>query len=134
MAGTQGQAGVPWPHLCQVCRVERRRTVRRRGQPVCTVEVSYGITSCPTETAAPLRGFRGHWGIEHRLHWVRDVTFDEDRSQGRAGQAPLVMAACRNLALTFLRRAGHPTIAAALRPCAGRPLAAIALVLGQTSS
>jgi len=134
VAGTQGQAAAPWPHLRQVCRVERRRTVRRRGQTVCTVEVSYGITSCPPETAAAaalLRGFRGHWGIENRLHWVRDVTFDEDRSQVRAGQAPQVMAACRNLALTFLRRAGHPNIAAALRTYAGRPLAAVALVLGQ---
>lgn len=44
------------------------------------------------------------------------------------------MAACRNLALTFLRRAGHPNIAAALRTYAGRPVAAIVLVLGQTSS
>ena len=33
---------------------------------------------------------RGHWGIENRLHWVRDVTFDEDRSQVRTGAAPQV--------------------------------------------
>ncbi|HVM13175.1 MAG TPA: ISAs1 family transposase, partial [Egibacteraceae bacterium] len=56
-----------------------------------------------------------HWGIENRLHWVRDVTFDEDRSTVRTGHAPHVMAALRNLAITTLRLAGATNIAAALR-------------------
>ena len=31
---------------------------------------------------------QGHWGIENRLHWVRDVVFDEDRHQLRTGNGP----------------------------------------------
>src|SRR3982751_2745884 len=73
--------GAPWPHLQQVARVERRRTVYRRGQVHPSVEVGYVITSLPPAraTARTLLGYlRGHWGIENKLHFVRDVTFDED--------------------------------------------------------
>lgn len=71
---------------------------------------------------------RGHWGIEDRLHWVRDVTYDEDRSQVRTGNGPRVMASLRNLAIAMLRLTGHASIAAALRYHArqpGRPLQTI---------
>jgi predicted transposase YbfD/YdcC len=40
---------------------------------------------------------RGHWSIENREHYVRDVTFDEDRSQVRTGSSPQIMAAMRIL-------------------------------------
>ena len=58
---------------------------------------------------------RGYWGIENRVHWVRDVTFDEDRCQVRTGAAPQVLAALRSLAISLVRRAGHSNVAAALR-------------------
>lgn len=71
---------------------------------------------------------RGHWGIENKLHWVRDVTFDEDRCQIRSGAAPQAVAACRNLVIALLRRTGVTNVAAALRTYAGRAAAAIRLV------
>jgi hypothetical protein len=135
-AGSHGTRGEPWPHLRQLCRVERRRTVYRRGRVHHSVEVTYAVTSLPPARAGArtLLGYlRRHWGIENKTHWVRDVTFDEDRSQTRAGAAPQVMAACRNLALALLRRAGHANIAAALRTYAGRPPDAVALVLSAAS-
>ncbi len=46
---------------------------------------------------------RGHWGIENRLHWVRDVTFDEDRCQVRKGYGPQVLACLRNFVIGLLR-------------------------------
>jgi predicted transposase YbfD/YdcC len=58
---------------------------------------------------------RGHWEIENRLHWVRDVTYDEDHSQVRTGHGPQVMATLRNLAISLLRQAGHHNIARGLR-------------------
>jgi hypothetical protein len=131
-AGRHGTVGAPWPHLRQVCRIERRRAVYRRGQVHDSVEVTYAITSLPPARAGArtLLGYlRGHWGIENKTHWVRDVTFDEDRSQTRTGAAPQVMAACRNLAIALLRRAGHTNIAAALRTYAARPADAVALIL-----
>ena len=64
---------------------------------------------------------RGHWAIENGLHWVRDVTFDEDRSQVRTKSAPRVMATLRNLAISLLRLAKRPNIAKALRDYAAKP-------------
>ena len=129
-AGRTGTVGEPWPYLRQVARLERRRTPVRRGQAVgpTEVEVSYLITSCSAAraTAEQVRqASRDHWGIENRLHWVRDVTWDEDRSQVRRGAAPEVLAACRNLAISVLRRQGCANLAAALRTNAGRPVQAV---------
>jgi len=59
------------------------------------------------------RGVR-HGVLAVRLHWVRDVTFDEDRCTVRTGHGPQVMAA-RNLAISTLRLGGATNIAAALR-------------------
>lgn len=71
---------------------------------------------------------RGHWGIENRLHWVRDVTYDEDRSQIRTANGPPMMACLRNFAISVLRLADCSTIAAALRELAARPYLALRLI------
>jgi hypothetical protein len=131
--GSTGTHQTPWPHVHQICRLERHRLPVRRGVPTgsASVETTYYITSLPPERADAARLLtliRGHWGIENRLHYVRDVTFDEDRSSVRSGAAPQVMAASRNLVLALLRRQRHTNIAAALRTYAGRPDAAIQLV------
>ena len=67
----------------------------------------------------------GHWSIENRLHHVRDVTFDEDRSQVRTGHAPHVMATLCNTVIGILRLASWDNIAAALRHHARNPERAI---------
>jgi predicted transposase YbfD/YdcC len=66
--------------------------------------------------------------MEHTSHWVRDVPFDEDRSQVRCGHIPQVMATLRNTALGLLRWAGHTNIAAACRQLAAQPVQALALI------
>ena len=112
--GSAGTVGEARPHLQQVCRLERQRVVKGKKQ----VDVSYAISSLPATDADARRLLslsRGHWGIENRLHWVRDVTFDEDRSQVRTGAAPQVLAGLRNLVISLVRRAGHSNVAAALR-------------------
>jgi len=116
-----------WPGLAQVGRL---RCLRRR-KAESTVETSYLITSLSPEQATPaqlLSLARGHWVIENKLHWVRDVTFDEDRCQIRTGAAPQVMAALRNLVIGLFRLSGVRNIAAALRTHAWQPQRAIALV------
>jgi predicted transposase YbfD/YdcC len=116
---------VDWPHVGQVCRIERR--VWRKGK--LRVEVAYAITSLKNAGAKKLqRLWRGHWGIENRLHWVRDVTMGEDLSQVRTKSAPQVMAALRNLTLSILRLAGVGNVAAALRRNARYPEEAMALM------
>jgi predicted transposase YbfD/YdcC len=51
--------------------------------------------------------------MENKLHWVRDVTYQEDKSLLRTGNAPRVMASLRSLAISLLRLDSHPSIAAA---------------------
>jgi predicted transposase YbfD/YdcC len=63
----------------------------------------------------PIDLVRGQWSIENSLHWVRDVTFDEDRSQIRIGSEPRVFASIRNLAISLLHLHGFKNIAASLR-------------------
>ena len=116
-----------WPFLAQVCRLER--TVARKGET--SQEVAYAVTSLsPQEADATqlLTFWRGHWGIENRVHWVRDVTLGEDRCQVRTGAAPQVMATLRNMIISLIRRDGKPNIAAALRRHAAHPAEALALV------
>ena len=69
-------------------------------------EVIYGVTSLGRERADAeqlLELVRQHWHIENKSHWVRDVTFDEDRSQARSGNIPQVMATLRNTAIGLMR-------------------------------
>jgi hypothetical protein len=70
-----------WPGVAQVFEVGRHVIEKKTGKE--RVEVVYGVTSLPPERATPARLLelvRGHWAIENKSHWVRDVTFDEDRS------------------------------------------------------
>jgi predicted transposase YbfD/YdcC len=108
-----------------------RRITRVTHRDLTTEETHYYITSLPPEKATPHRLLelsRGHWGIENRLHWVRDVTFDEDRCQVRSEAAPQVMAALRNTTIALLRWMGATNIAAATRTHAAHPSRALALV------
>ena len=93
-----------------------RRTTTRKGKK--SVEVVYIITSADHRAAPPAvlaTCVQNHWRIENQTHWVRDVTFNEDRSQIRTGQAPQVMAALRNTVISLLRLNGYTNVAAGLR-------------------
>jgi predicted transposase YbfD/YdcC len=97
-----------------------RRTVVKNGKK--TVEVAYLITSDRSASPETLAAWvRGHWHIENKLHWVRDVTYQEDKSLVRTGNAPRVMASLRSLAISILRLDGHANIAAANRHHARDP-------------
>ena len=94
-----------WKGVGQVCRITRERIVRGKK----TVETVHAITSLSPQqagAAALLALSREHWGIENRLHYVRDVSYREDQARTRVGNAPQALAACRNTALTLLRRMG----------------------------
>jgi predicted transposase YbfD/YdcC len=115
-----------WPGSKQVAMVER--TCLRQGKT--TREVRFFITSLGPEVGAEtlLGHVRGHWSIENRLHWVRDVTMGEDASQVRSGSAPHVLAALRNTVIALARGAGWTNIAEALRHYAWQPGATLTLL------
>jgi len=105
-----------WPGLGQVCRIHRERKVG--GQR--SSETVYAITSLgakDADAARLLQICRGHWGIENRLHCVRDLALGEDRCRVRAPAGAQALAALRNAALTVLRRMGFGNIRAGLEHC-----------------
>jgi predicted transposase YbfD/YdcC len=120
-------AGIRRPGAAQVGRLERIRNV---GGDV-SVETTLVVTSLPAKAAsaeALLDVVRGHWGIESRLHFVRDVALGEDACRVRSGDAPHVFAALRNAALNLLRGAGHDRIASATRYFAAKASEALGLL------
>jgi hypothetical protein len=119
--------GQKWPGLAQGFELQRRRTVKG----VTTVEVIYGITSLRAEEADARRLLgltRGHWGIENKLHYVRDVTLGEDGSRVRKGSAPQVLAAVRNVVIHLLAGVDASSNAAAIRRLNNHPEEALALL------
>lgn len=123
-------AGIGFPHAVQV--LQLTRTVTDHTTKRKHTETVYAISSLTVTDAAPEQlasWLRGHWAIENRLHWVRDVTYAEDHSQNRTGAGPQVMAALRNTAISLLRLDGHENIAKALRHNARSPHRPIKLLL-----
>ncbi len=116
-----------WPGITAICRIERIRETRDR----CSREVIYAITSLPVDRLDPaglLQLSRDHWRIENSLFHVRDVTFAEDASRVRSGEAPKVMAELRNATLTLIRQSGQKP-RPAREAYASRPRAAIRRVI-----
>jgi hypothetical protein len=118
---------VDFPHVAQVCRIEREVIELNGGKQ--RRETVFAITSLTPAQADPLQLLalnRGHWGIENRSHYVRDVTFNEDRSCIRVGTGPAMMACLRNFAIALARLLGFTNIASALRAFAQQPRRALA--------
>ncbi len=127
---TAVSTGIVFPHARGAVQVTRRRRSLRSGR--WHTETVYAITDLdqlqihPVEIADILRG---HWHIENKLHWVRDVTFGEDLSQIRTRHGPAVMATLRNLAISVHRRHGATNIAAATRRVSRHPGRVLPLLL-----
>jgi len=111
--------GIGFPYAKQVIRITRKRLVNATGQS--SVEVVHAVCSLPFEHARPATiaaWLRQHWGIENGVHWVRDVTFDEDRHHAHAGNSAQILATVRNTAINLHRLAGADNIAEACRTTA----------------
>jgi len=132
VASTDLAAYLDWPGLAQVFRLERTW----RGHGTAKHALLYGITSLSAEAGPPERLLalrrgtpaRGYPAIKNGLHRVKDVTLGEDQSTLHCWQVPTVMAFLRDAAVSLLRRAGFPSIAAATRRLAALPWEALALL------
>jgi predicted transposase YbfD/YdcC len=124
-----------YPHVAQVfllerfvtrkVRTRRKNSRKYRTEVVSTHIAQVGITSMSAREAGPehlLAYVRGHWSIENKVHWVRDVTYREDASQVRTGNRPRIMVTLRNLAIGLIRQSGRTAIAATIRAMKHDPL------------
>ena len=120
---------VDFPYCGQVACIARYRKELKSGK--IHTETVYAITSLSKQEADGDRLLdvaRGHWGIENRSHYVRDVTFDEDRSKVRTKSGPRIMSTLRNLAISVLRFLGHSNIPKATRRMMFKPHLALNLI------
>jgi predicted transposase YbfD/YdcC len=118
-----------WPDAAQVLRRTCVRLERTKGK--CTSTVSYAITSLTFNEARAAELellWRGHWTIENRKHYVRDVTLGEDRQQMHTGHAPQVLAALRNTLIDLWRARGWTNIADAVRDTAASVQQALSFI------
>jgi predicted transposase YbfD/YdcC len=116
-----------WPHLAQVLQV--RRTWQEQGQQ--RQAVHYVVTSLPVEVADVGRLLalrRGHWSVENRLHYIKDVSMGEDKSLIHEEAGPAVMGLLRGVVISVLHRAGHTRIASRLRYHSTHPQEALAFL------
>ena len=67
-------------------------------------ETRYFISSLSSDAEQLLKVVRTHWHIENQLHWVLDVTFREDDSRIRTGNAAQNMTVLRHMALNLIKQ------------------------------
>jgi predicted transposase YbfD/YdcC len=89
-----------WKSLNTIGMVERTSTVNGK----TTSDVRYFISSVDSDVKAFAQAVRSHWGIENTLHWCLDVTFREDDSRIRTGNAPAIMSTLRHICMNLLKK------------------------------
>jgi predicted transposase YbfD/YdcC len=112
---------VPFPYAAQVACVEREIFhIRKATTTLERVSLISSLSRAEASPAQLLAWNRGHWGIENRLHHVRDMAYDEDRCRTRTGNTPRVLACFLNFAISLLRLFQVSNITAALRDLAAQ--------------
>jgi hypothetical protein len=112
-----------FPHASRYIIIEHESTTLNDIRT--SIETRYFVTDPAPVDASTEHLFgltKGHWSIES-LNWVRDVTFDEDRSQVRTGTLPRILVTLRNLAIGIIRHTAYRSvnIAATTRQLARQP-------------
>jgi predicted transposase YbfD/YdcC len=87
-----------WAGFQTIIAVERLRSLRTK----TTHEIQFYLSSLSSNSSQIPRAIRQHWGIENSLHWVLDVTFNEDACRVRSLHAPHNLALVRRFALNIL--------------------------------
>ncbi len=106
-----------WPGLTTLIRVESERQVLRHHEIEVKSETRYYISSLNATAKEFSERIRGHWGVENKVHYVRDVTQGEDRSRIRTTPLPQIFAIARNFTLNLYRDQMFKNMAQAERLC-----------------
>lgn len=94
------ERGDQWPGLKSIAAIESERKIRGKS----TVETRYFISSLAGSAQKVANAAREHWAIENSLHYVLDVTFNEDKSRIRKDNAPENLVVLRRIALNMVKK------------------------------
>jgi predicted transposase YbfD/YdcC len=100
-----------WIGLNQIIKIERITKIKDKQQK----ETAYYISSKKLNALFYCDSIRSHWGIENSLHWVKDVTFEEDCSKIRTMNAPQNISTIKNIAINIFRKNKYRNMAQAQR-------------------
>ena len=89
-----------WPGLTAVGKIARTREIKG----VIASETVYYLLSAPMTIPRFANAAREHWGVENGLHWVLDVTMNEDQARNRCDNGPENLGILRHLALNLLSK------------------------------
>lgn len=106
-----------WAGLCTLIRVSATRTLLKGEYEIVGTETRYYISSLSETAQQFAHRIRTYWGVENKVHYVRDVTQAEDASRIRVVPLPQLWAIARNLALNLYRDLGFDNMAQAQRRC-----------------
>lgn len=106
-----------WPGLATLIRVDSERQLLKHKFIEVSTETRYYISSVSATAQAFAERIRGYWGVENKVHYVRDVTQGEDMSRIRTTPLPQIFALARNFTLNLYRDLGFENIAQAQRLC-----------------
>ncbi|NEQ29607.1 MAG: ISAs1 family transposase [Leptolyngbya sp. SIO4C5] len=105
-----------WQGAKTILCVERRRCTAER----CSIHQAYYLSSVATSARLWNDMVRGHWSIENRLHWPKDVVLHEDETYGRNPNALLNASLFRSITINLLRLRGGKSVTSALRELANQ--------------
>lgn len=104
-----------WGKVRTLAMIRRKRTIRAK----CSEEISYYISSLEGNAGKIAEAARSHWGIENSLHWVLDVTMNEDMNRIRKDNAPENLAVIRRIAVSMVNQVkGKLSVRRALKSAA----------------
>jgi predicted transposase YbfD/YdcC len=108
-----------WPGAKQIIAIARSGTrtegKKSRSRLVNFDESHYYLSSLEWSAHQFAEGIQGHWLVENGLHWVKDVTLNEDNCVHRGGNAPANWAMVRQFLVSLARMFGRRTLPQALR-------------------
>ena len=87
-----------WPNLAAIGKVTRTREFKTK----TSIETVLYLLSTPLTAIRLNEVARAHWGIENSLHWVLDVTMNEDQTRNRLDNGPENLAILRHMALNII--------------------------------
>jgi len=93
-----------WPGLESIVEMYSTRELKDRTE----LEKRYYITTIPVDPPKISHGIREHWGIENGLHYILDISFRDDDSRIRKGNAPENMGIIKHTALNLLQKSIKP--------------------------
>ncbi len=94
------------------------RTTYWKNSDKVSTDTSFYISSKKISAQEYNIGIRAHWGVES-MHYVKDVTFGEDASLIRTGNAPTNFSIIRNISMNVLRRENYISFKQAIRMIGG---------------